>query len=158
MITGFVESEKSFEVVKSMGEYISKGKNSEVKNDEECLVNEESSELLQQKELSNTLMFEAVTKQEEFLVKGDEIQSEELICEATVEIVEPCNYQIDNLRINVGIISNDEVLMKCHREIELLEYLVGNSKYDSAIAEEGVHYSEKNQKNKTCHLTFKIYT
>jgi len=57
-------------------------------------------------------------------VKGDEIQSEELICEATVETVEPCNFQTDNLCINIRIISNDEVLMKCHREIESLEYLL----------------------------------
>ena len=74
-------------------------------------------------------------------MKGDEIQSKELICEAIVETVEPCNFQTDNLCINAGIISNDEVLMKCHREIELLEYWLGNSKYDSVIVEEGVHYS-----------------
>lgn len=49
-------------------------------------------DLEQQKYFSKTLMFEAVTRQEQFLVKeGDEIQSEELICEATVEIVELCN-------------------------------------------------------------------
>jgi len=93
--------------------------------------------LEQQKDFSRTLMFEVVTRQEQFLVKGDEIQSEELICEATVETVELYNFQIDNLSINAGIISNDEVLMKCNREIELLE----NSEYDSMIAEEGVHYS-----------------
>ena len=104
-------------------------------------MNEKSSESLQKKEFSNTLMFEAMTTHEKFLVKGDEIQSEELICETTVETVEPCNFQIDNLCINVGIISNDEVLMNCHGEIELLEYLLGNSECDSVIAEEGVHYS-----------------
>ena len=32
-------------------------------------------------------------------------------------------------------------LTKCNREIELLEYLVGNLEYDSMITEEGVHYS-----------------
>jgi len=72
-------------------------------------------------------MFEAARRWEKFLVKGDEIQSEELKCEATVETVEPSNFQIYNFCINVGIISNDEVLMKCHKEIELLEYLLGNS-------------------------------
>ena len=83
-----------------------------------------------------------MTTQEEFLVKeGDEIQFEELICEATVETVEPCDFQIDNLFINVGIISDDEALMKCHREIALLEYLSENSEYNSVIVEEGVHYS-----------------
>jgi len=45
-------------------------------------------------------MFEAVTTQEKFLVKGDEIQSEELICEEIVETVEPYYFQIDNLCIN----------------------------------------------------------
>ena len=71
---------------------------------------------MQQKELNNALIFEIVTTQEQFLVKeGDEIQSEELISEATVEAVEPCNFQIHNLCINAGNISNDEVLMKCHR-------------------------------------------
>lgn len=103
-------------------------------------MNKKSSELLQQKESSNTLMFEAVTTQEQFLVKeGDEIQFEELICEAIVETFEPCNFQTHNLCINVGIISDDEVLMKCQREIELLEYLLENSEYDSVIAEEAVH-------------------
>ena len=42
-------------------------------------------------------MFEVVTTQEKILVKGDEIQSEELKCEASVEIVEPSNFQFDNL-------------------------------------------------------------
>ena len=60
-------------------------------------------------------------------MKGDEIQSEERIFEATDMIVEPCNFHIDNLCINAGIVNNDEVLMKCHREIELLEYLLGKS-------------------------------
>ncbi|MCY6524837.1 hypothetical protein, partial [Actinobacillus pleuropneumoniae] len=67
-----------------------------------------------------------ITTQEQFLVKeGDAIQSKELICEATVETIEPCNFQTNNLCINAGIISNDEVLKKCHKEIELLEYFVG---------------------------------
>ena len=40
-------------------------------------------------------MFEAVTTQEQYLLKErDEIQSEELICEATVETVEPCNFKL----------------------------------------------------------------
>jgi len=37
--------------------------------------------------------------------------------------------------------------MNCHREIELLEYLLGNSEYDSVIAEEGVHYNGQEQKD-----------
>lgn len=73
--------------------------------------------------------------------KRDEIQSEELICEATVETVEPCNFQVDNSFINAWTISDDEVLAKGHREIVLLQYLLGNPEYDSVIAEEGVHYS-----------------
>jgi len=57
-----------------MGEYFSKDKNSEVKEDGEYLLNEKSSDLLQQKELDNVLMFETVTTQEKFIMKeGDEI-------------------------------------------------------------------------------------
>jgi len=37
--------------------------------------------------------------------------------------------------------------MKCHRDNEFLEYLLGNLEYDSAIAEEGVHYSLQEQKD-----------
>lgn len=93
------------------------------------------------------MIFEAVTTQEEFLVKeGDEIQSEELICEAKVETVERCNSQTDKLCTNAGIISDDEILMKCEREIKLLEYLLENSEYDNVIAEEGVHYSGQEKK------------
>lgn len=118
MITGFVEEEKSFEAIKSMAKYIFEDKNFEVKNDGECPLNEKSSELLQQKEFINTLIFEVVTTHEKFLVKkGHEIQSEELICEATIETVETCNFQTNNLCINVGTVSSDEVLMKCNREI-----------------------------------------
>jgi len=48
---------------------------------------------LQQKELNNALIFETVTTQEEFLVKeGDEIQSEEMICEETIKIVKSCDF------------------------------------------------------------------
>ena len=43
--------------------------------------------------------------------------------------------------------SNDEVLMKCNIELDLLEYLLGNLKYDSVIAEEGVHYSGQGQRD-----------
>ena len=46
VITGFAEDEQSFEAIKSMEEYLSKDKNSEVKNDGECLLNQKSSELL----------------------------------------------------------------------------------------------------------------
>ena len=48
--------------------------------------------------------------------------------------------------INAGNISDDEILMKCHKEIALLEYLLANSKYDSVIAE-GVHYSGPEQED-----------
>lgn len=147
VITGFAEDEQSLEAIKSVEEYLSEDKNFEVNNAAECLLNEKSSELLQQKEFSNTLMFEATTTQGNFLVKGDEINSKELICEAIVETVEPCNFQTDNLCINERIIGNDEVLMNYCREIELLEYLLGNSKYDSVIADEGVHYSGQEQKD-----------
>lgn len=61
VITGFAEDEKYFEAIKSMEEYLSEDKYSRVKNDGECLLNNKSSELWQQKEFSNTLMFEAVT-------------------------------------------------------------------------------------------------
>ena len=84
-----------------MEEYLSKDKNFEVKEDGECLLNERSSDLLHQKELSNAWMCEDVTTQEQVLVKeGDEIQFEELICEATVETVEPYDFQTNNLCIN----------------------------------------------------------
>ena len=103
-------------------------------------MNEEGIDLLQQKELSN----ETVTKQGRFLVgKRDEFHFEELICETIVQIVENCNFQTDNSFINACIISDDEVLVKCHREIALLEYLLGNSKYHSVIVEGEVHYSEQ---------------
>ena len=93
-------------------------------------------------------MFEAAITQEQFLVKEeDAIQSEVLIYEARIETVEPCDFQIDNLFINEGIISDDEVLMKCHREIALLKYLLENSEYDSVIAEEGVHNSRQEQED-----------
>ena len=58
-------------------------------------------------------MVEAITTQEKIIVKeGDEIQSEGLICEATIETIEPCSSQTNKLCTNVGIISDDEVLMK----------------------------------------------
>lgn len=145
--TCFVEDEKSFEAIRSMGEYLSEVKNSEVKEDGEYILNKKSSEVLKQKEFDNALIFETVTTQEQFLVKGDEIQSEEMICKVIDEIVEPCNFQIDSLCINAGNISNDEVLMKCHRELELLEYSLRNSEYDNVIAKEGVHYSGQGQKD-----------
>lgn len=39
------------------------------------------------------------------------------------------------------------VLAKCHREIALLEYLLGNTKYDNVIAEEEVHYGGQEQED-----------
>ena len=131
-----------------MEQYPLEDKYSEEKNDGDYLLNEKSSELLQQKECSNIMMFETAITQEQFLVKeGDEIQYEERIYEATVETVEHCNYQTNKLCINAGIISDDEVLMKRHGELELLEYLLENSEYDSLIANEGVHYSGQEQKD-----------
>jgi len=88
-------------------------------------------------------MCEHVTTQEQVLVEeGNEVQFEELICEETVGIVEPYDFQTNNLCINAGNISDDEILMKCHKEIALLEYLLRNLVYDSVIAEEEIHYSE----------------
>ena len=56
MITGFAEEdEQYFEAVKSMGEYLLEDKYSELKNDEECLLNEGS---------SDAFISEAVTTQE----------------------------------------------------------------------------------------------
>ena len=43
------------------GSIFQKMKNSEVKEDGECMLNETSSDLLQQKEFDNTLIFEIVT-------------------------------------------------------------------------------------------------
>ena len=75
MITGFAkEDEQSFETIKSMEKNLSKDKYFE----EECPLNERSSDT-----------FEVVTTQEEILVnEEEEDQSEELICETTVDIVE----------------------------------------------------------------------
>lgn len=88
MIIGFAEDEKSFEAVRSMGEYLLEDKKSKVKEDGEYLLNERSNEILQQKEFDNALIFEIVTTQEQFLVKeGDEIMFEEMICEVTIEAI-----------------------------------------------------------------------
>jgi len=49
-------------------------KNSKVKEDGECLLNERSSDLLQQKEFDNTLIFETVTTQEQVVLQeGDDV-------------------------------------------------------------------------------------
>ena len=73
-------------------------------------------------------MCEDVTTQEQVLLEeGYEIQFQELICEATIETVEPYDFQTNNFCINVGNISDDEILIKCHKEITLLEYLLRNS-------------------------------
>lgn len=52
--------------------------------------------------------------------EGDEVQFEVLICEAIVVTIEPYDFQTNNLCKNAGNISNDEILLKCHREIALL--------------------------------------
>lgn len=73
-------------------------------------------DLEQHKDFSKTLIFEAVIRPKQFLVDGGvEIHYEELICEETNEIIELNNFQIDNLSIDERVISNNEVLMKCHR-------------------------------------------
>lgn len=69
LITRFVEDEQSLEAVKSMGEYLSEDKNSKVKEDGECLLNVKISDVLQQRELNNALIFETVTTMEKFLMK-----------------------------------------------------------------------------------------
>jgi len=144
----FAEDEQFVEVVRSMKKYLSQDKNFEVKEDGECLLNERSRDLLQQKELNNAWMCEDVTTQEQVLVKeGDEIQFEKLICEATMETIEPYDFQTNNLCINAGNIIDDEILMKCHKEIALLEYLLRNLEYDSVITKEGVHYGEKEKED-----------
>jgi len=56
------------------------------------------------------------------------------------------NFQNDNLCINAGIISDDEVLAKCHRKLELLEYLLGNSEYDNVIARKKFTIVDKSRK------------
>ena len=71
--------------------------------------------------------------------EGKEIHSEALICEATVETIELCDLQDKNLCINEGIVSDDEVLKECQKEIALMEYLLENSEYDREIAEDKVH-------------------
>ena len=47
--------------------------------------------------------------------EGEEIQSEELICEETVETAELCDLQTKNLCINARIVSDDEVLKECQK-------------------------------------------
>ena len=67
-------------------------------------------------ESSDAFIFEVFTTQEEFPMKeGEEIQSEELICEATVETVESCNFQTENFCMNAGIVNDDEILQKCQK-------------------------------------------
>ena len=65
----FSQGEQSFEDFRSMKKYFSKDKNSEVKEDGECLLDDRSSDLLQQKELNNEWMCEDVTTHEKVLVK-----------------------------------------------------------------------------------------
>ena len=82
---------------------------------------------MQQKKFDNTLIFEIVTTQEQFVVQeGDEVQFEGTICREIVETIEPYDFQTNNLCINEGNISDDEIIVKCHKEIALLEYLLEN--------------------------------
>ena len=85
---------------------------------------------------------ETVTAQEEVLVNKEEDQLEELAYKQTVEIVDLCDFQTEDLCVNAGTISDDGMLQQCQREISLLEYLLENSEYDREIAEERVQYSE----------------
>ena len=68
-----------------MEKYLLEDKNSKINEDEECPLNERNNDLLQQKELNDAWMCEAMTTKEQDLVEeGDEVQSEELICEAKI--------------------------------------------------------------------------
>lgn len=138
MIIGFSDKYvQSCEAVTSMRNNLSEDIYSEAERKyEECLLNEGR---------SNKFMFEAVVAQEEILVKEEEdrIQSEELIYETTIDTIEHCDFQTENLRMNAGTVSDDEVLKECQKEIALLEYFLENSEYDREIAKDRVHYSEQ---------------
>lgn len=137
VITGITkEDEQSCEAVTSMKKYISEDEYSEVKcNVEECLLTEGS---------NYAIMMEIVATQEEILVNEEgEDQFKELICDTPVEAVGAPGLQTESLCMNVGIVSDVEVLKECQREISLLEYLLENSEYEREIAEGRVHHSKQ---------------
>lgn len=89
-----------------------------------------------------------VIAQEEVRVDAEEVdQSVAWISKATIETVELCDFQTGSLCVNVGTVSDDEMLQQCHREIALLEYWSENPRYDREIAEERVQYSAREQKD-----------
>lgn len=83
--TGLKEDDgQSFGIVTKME------KSFEARYNGEWLLNADDIDLLQQKELIDELLFGAIEKQGQFLVEeGDEDQHEELICETSVEDIEP---------------------------------------------------------------------
>jgi len=130
-------------------EYLLEDKYSRAEYDEECLLNEENIELLQQKEIIDELIFGTVIKQGQFLVEeGNEDQSETLICETLAEAVEPYIFQTDNCCVNTGIISVEQELISVEmNETELskegssIESL-GNSDHVKDKAENEEHYDK----------------
>lgn len=140
------EDRQSWEVVESMEEYLTEDEYSEVKlnralelkyeeqcvlgdkrysraaeYDEEDLSNEESIELLQQKELIDKLIIRALTRQEPFLVKeGDEVEPEELnhvedseqqgnvMTEEASKTARSYDFKINNLWMIVGTSNENE--------------------------------------------------
>ena len=62
----------------------------EVRCDGECLLNEDTIDLLEKKKLINESLFGVVAKKEQFLVEErNEDQHQELICKTSIEVVEP---------------------------------------------------------------------
>ena len=62
----------------------------EVRCDGECLLNEDTIDLLEKKKLINESLFGVVAKKEQFLVEErNEDQHQELICKTLIEVVEP---------------------------------------------------------------------
>ena len=99
--------------------------------DEEELSNEESIELLQQKELIDKLIIGALTRQEPFLVKeGDEVEPEELnnvedseqqgnvITKELSEIARSYNFKINNLWMVAGTSQENEQTLEFVTEKE----------------------------------------
>lgn len=78
---------------------------------------------------------EVFIAQEEVLMDAEEVnQFVALISEATVETVELCDSQTEDLYMNAGVVHDDDKLQQCNREIALLEYLLENPEYDREIA------------------------
>jgi len=130
VITGFTEEDvQSCEAVTSMEKTLSGDK----------YLEEES---------SDAFVHEAIAVQEGVLVNEEEDQLEELAYKPTVETIELCDFQTEDLCVSAGTVSDSEMLQQCYREIALLEYLLVNSEYDREIvAEERVQYSEQEEKD-----------